>query len=42
MAEKAGAAAAQKLMFPVILFILPAVFLLIFGPVALGFLGQGD
>ncbi len=42
MAEKAGAAAAQKLMFPVILFILPAVFLIIFGPVGLGFMGAGN
>jgi len=42
MAEKAGAAAAQKLMFPVILFILPAVGLMIFGPVFLGFVGLGE
>jgi tight adherence protein C len=41
-AEKAGAAAGQKLMFPVVLFILPAVFLLIFGPVAMGFLGTAE
>lgn len=31
-AEKAGAAAAQKVLFPLILFILPAVLLMIFGP----------
>ena len=31
-AEKAGAAAAQKIMLPMMLFIVPAVFLMIFGP----------
>jgi tight adherence protein C len=35
-AEKAGAAAAQKIMLPMMLFIVPAVFLMIFGPVVLG------
>ncbi|NBX93178.1 MAG: type II secretion system F family protein [Proteobacteria bacterium] len=38
-AEKKGAAASQKLLFPLILFIMPAVFIMIFGPVILGFLG---
>ena len=40
-AEKKGAAASQKLLFPLIFFIMPAVFIMIFGPVILGFLG-GD
>ena len=34
-AEKAGAAAAQKVILPVVLFILPAVMLMIFGPFGL-------
>lgn len=38
-AEKRGAAASQKLLFPLIFFIMPAVFIMIFGPVVLGFLG---
>ncbi|MFM8269968.1 MAG: type II secretion system F family protein [Pseudomonadota bacterium] len=38
-AEKKGAAASQKLLFPLILFIMPAVFIMIFGPVILGFIG---
>lgn len=38
-AEKKGAAASQKLLFPLILFIMPAVFIMIFGPVLLGFIG---
>ncbi|MEN9723808.1 MAG: hypothetical protein RJB38_1794 [Pseudomonadota bacterium] len=41
MAEKAGAAAAQKLMFPVILFIMPAVGLMIFGPIIVSFVTGG-
>lgn len=40
-AEKKGAAASQKLLFPLIFFIMPAVFIMIFGPVVLGFLGGG-
>jgi tight adherence protein C len=40
-AEKKGAAASQKLLFPLIFFIMPAVFIMIFGPVLLGFLGGG-
>ena len=39
LAEKRGAAASQKLLFPLIFFIMPAVFIMIFGPVILGFLG---
>jgi tight adherence protein C len=37
-AEKAGAAAAQKVLLPLVLFILPAVMLMIFGPFLLGFI----
>lgn len=37
-AEKAGAYAATKILFPLILFIMPAVFIVIFGPIALNFL----
>lgn len=40
-AEKKGAAASQKLLFPLIFFIMPAVFIMIFGPVILNFLGGG-
>jgi tight adherence protein C len=40
-AEKKGAAASQKLLFPLIFFIMPAVFIMIFGPVILGFFGAG-
>jgi tight adherence protein C len=40
-AEKRGAAASQKILFPLIFFIMPAVFIMIFGPVILGFLGGG-
>jgi tight adherence protein C len=36
LAEKAGAAAAQKVILPLVLFILPAVMLMIFGPFILG------
>jgi len=36
-AEKEGAKAASKIMIPVVFFILPAVILMIFGPVAVGF-----
>lgn len=38
-AEKKGAAASQKILFPLIFFIMPAVFIMIFGPVLLGLLG---
>lgn len=37
-AEKAGAAAAQKILFPLVLFILPSVLLMVFGPFILGFI----
>jgi tight adherence protein C len=37
-AEKAGAAAAQKVLLPVALFILPAVILMIMGPFGLSFI----
>ena len=36
-AEKAGAAATQKLLFPLVLCIMPAVFIVIFGPIFLNF-----
>jgi tight adherence protein C len=36
-AEKAGAAASQKVIIPLVLFIMPAVLLMIFGPFILGF-----
>ena len=43
MAERAGALAAQKLMIPTIFIVLPAVFIMIIGPFALGFvLGGGQ
>jgi tight adherence protein C len=37
-AEKAGAAATQKLMLPIMMFIVPAVFIMIMAPVALEFI----
>ncbi len=40
-AEKAGAAASQKLLVPLILFIFPAVLIVIIGPVALSFIYGG-
>lgn len=40
-AEKAGAAAAQKILFPLVLCILPAVFIMIFGPIGLAFVYKG-
>jgi tight adherence protein C len=41
-AEKQGAQAATKILFPLILFIMPAVFIVIFGPIVLNFLfGSG-
>lgn len=40
-AEKAGAAATQKLLFPLVLCIMPAVFIVIFGPILLNFM-YGD
>ena len=35
-AEKAGAAAASKVLIPLVFFILPAVMLMVFGPFVLG------
>lgn len=40
-AEKAGAQASQLIMIPLMLFILPAVFIMVFGPVALKMMYQG-
>lgn len=40
-AEKEGAKAAQKVLLPLVLFILPSVFLMIFGPFVLQFVGNG-
>ncbi len=40
-AEKAGAAASQKIIFPVVFCIVPAVMLMIFGPVFISFIGGG-
>ena len=37
-AEKAGARASQLIMLPIMLFIVPAVFIVVFGPVALNFM----
>lgn len=37
-AEKEGAAASQKILIPLMLFILPAVFIMVFAPVALNFM----
>lgn len=40
-AEKAGAKASQMMLLPMVLFILPAIFLMVFGPVGLQFLSGG-
>jgi tight adherence protein C len=41
-AEKAGAQASQKILIPLMFFILPAVFIMVFAPIALSFLyGKG-
>lgn len=42
MAEKAGAIAAQKLILPTVLIVLPAIMLMIFGPVILGMISPGN
>jgi len=42
MAEKAGALATQKLLIPLIIFILPAVMLMVFGPFVLSFMQGGS
>jgi tight adherence protein C len=41
-AEKAGAKASQAMLIPVVLFILPAVFLVVFGPIVVGFMSGGN
>jgi tight adherence protein C len=41
-AEKAGARASQAMLIPMIMFILPAVFIVVFAPVALQFLYGGN
>jgi len=40
-AEKAGARASQSLLLPLVLFIFPAVFIMVFGPVAISFMYGG-
>lgn len=40
-AEKAGAKASQTILIPLMLFILPAVFIMVFGPVAVSFIYGG-
>jgi len=40
-AEKAGARASQAILLPLMLFILPAVFIMVFGPVAVSFIYGG-
>ncbi len=40
-AEKAGAQASQLILIPLMLFILPAVFIMVFGPMALSFMYGG-
>ncbi|MBK9324109.1 MAG: type II secretion system F family protein [Bdellovibrionaceae bacterium] len=40
-AEKAGAKASQQILVPLMLFILPAVFIMVFGPVAVSFIYGG-
>ncbi len=40
-AEKAGARASQAILIPLMIFILPAVFLIVFGPVAVSFMYGG-
>ena len=41
-AEKAGAEASQKIFIPLVLFILPAVLLMVFGPIIVQFMGGGQ
>lgn len=40
-AEKQGAKVSQMILVPLMIFIIPAVFILVFGPVILQFMGQG-
>jgi tight adherence protein C len=41
-AEKAGAKASQTILIPLMLFILPAVFIMVFGPVIIQFISGGS
>ena len=41
-AEKAGARASQAILLPLVLFILPAVFIVVMGPVILTFINSGE
>ena len=41
-AEEEGAKASQKILIPMMIFIIPAVFVIVFAPVALQFLGGGS
>lgn len=41
-AEKAGARASQLMLFPMLFFIMPAVFIVVLGPIMLGFSGGGS
>ncbi|RZA08550.1 MAG: type II secretion system F family protein [Proteobacteria bacterium] len=41
-AEKAGAKATQMILIPMMLFIMPAIFIIIFGPFILGMNAEGD
>ncbi len=41
-AEKAGARASQMMLLPMMMFILPAIFIVVLGPIALRFLGGGN
>jgi tight adherence protein C len=41
-AEKAGAEATQKMLIPMMIFILPAVFIMVFSPVILQFFYGGN
>lgn len=41
-AEKEGAKASQTILIPLMLFILPAVFIMVFGPVIIQFMGGGS
>lgn len=40
-AEKKGAEAAQKILIPLVIFIMPAVFIIIFGPIIIQFISGG-
>lgn len=38
-AEKAGAKAAQSILFPIVIFIVPSIFIVIFGPIVISMMG---